>query len=186
MANKRSLPSWLRSSRAICRSSAMCSSRSAIVWREFFFDPIGFSATRTVAKIESCSRASQLCGEFVRFPMRGAFSFLLPFAFSFLAVGALQQGLLAQAIQRTTPADARTELSEALSAEEWRRVDRAIERALAWLITQQNPDGSFPTRQQGQPAVTSLCVMAFFSAGHQPGVGEYGERLNRAIDFVLE
>jgi len=37
----------------------------------------------------------------------------------------------------------------------------------------------------GQPAVTSLCVMAFLSRGHQPGLGPYGQRINRAIDFVI-
>src|SRR5204863_2613380 len=37
----------------------------------------------------------------------------------------------------------------------------------------------------GQPAVTSLCVIAFLSRGHQPGIGPHGQRLNRAIDFVL-
>jgi hypothetical protein len=114
------------------------------------------------------------------------FSFLLPFALPLLVIGALHQGLLAQAIQRATPAGVRTELSDALSQQEWRRVDRAVERALDWLATQQNPDGSFPTREPGQPAITGLCVLAFLSAGHQPGVGAYGERLNRAIDFVLE
>jgi hypothetical protein len=79
-----------------------------------------------------------------------------------------------------------TTLTEALTASEWERVDRAVERALAWLATQQQADGSFPTRDVGQPAITSLCVMAFLSAGHQPGEGRYGERLNRAIDFVLD
>jgi hypothetical protein len=118
--------------------------------------------------------------------MRGAITFLLPFAFSFLEVGALQKGLLAQAIQRVTPADSRSELADALSPLEWRRVDQAVERALTWLASQQNPDGSFPTREPGQPAITGLCVLAFLSAGHQPGAGEFGERLNRAIDFVLQ
>src|SRR5262249_31652814 len=51
--------------------------------------------------------------------------------------------------------------------------------------SQQQPDGSFPTLPQGQPAITSLCTMAFLSCGHQPGEGKYGERLNHAIDFVL-
>jgi hypothetical protein len=80
----------------------------------------------------------------------------------------------------------RSDLADALSAAEWGRVDRAIERAFAWLIQQQNPDGSFPTIPSGQPAVTSLCVMAFLSDGHQPGSGAYGERMNRAIDYVLQ
>jgi hypothetical protein len=77
-------------------------------------------------------------------------------------------------------------LAEALTPAEWERVDAGVARALAWLATQQEEDGSFPTSAQGQPAVTSLCVMAYLSAGHQPGEGQYGEKLNRAIDFVLE
>jgi hypothetical protein len=36
-----------------------------------------------------------------------------------------------------------------------------------------------------QPAVTSFCVLAFLSRGHQPGPGPYGRQLERAIDFVL-
>jgi hypothetical protein len=60
-----------------------------------------------------------------------------------------------------------------------------VDRALAWLASQQAADGSFPTLPQGQPAVTSLSIMAFLSRGHQPGLGPYGEQLNRAIDFVI-
>jgi hypothetical protein len=72
-----------------------------------------------------------------------------------------------------------------LSADEWRRLDAAIDRALAWLATQQKPDGSFPTLDRGQPGVTSLCVLAFMAHGHSPGQGEYGARLDRATDFIL-
>ncbi len=81
--------------------------------------------------------------------------------------------------------DVSSNLAAALTTAEWARVDRGVERALAWLASQQAPDGSFPTRDAGQPAVTSLAVMAFLSAGHQPGQGRYGEKLNRAIDYVL-
>jgi hypothetical protein len=77
-------------------------------------------------------------------------------------------------------------LSDALSAADWNRVDEGITKALAWLAAQQQPDGAFPTQERGQPAVTSLGVMAFLSAGHQPGEGKYGENINRAIDFVLD
>jgi hypothetical protein len=77
-------------------------------------------------------------------------------------------------------------LSDALSKDEWARVDVSVERALKWLSEQQERDGAFPTRPEGQPAITSLCVMAFLSAGHQPDDGQYGERLNRAIDFVID
>jgi hypothetical protein len=60
-----------------------------------------------------------------------------------------------------------------------------VDRALAWMAGQQAADGSLPSYPSGQPAVTSLFVMAFLSRGHQPGAGPYGARLNRAIDFVI-
>ncbi len=73
-----------------------------------------------------------------------------------------------------------------LSADEWQRVDDAVERALEWLAAQQQEDGSFPSIELGQPGVTSLCVMAFLAHGHMPGEGQYGNRLERATDYVLE
>lgn len=72
-----------------------------------------------------------------------------------------------------------------LTPEEWQRVDVAVDRALRWLASQQQSNGSFPTLDAGQPGVTSLCVMAFIAHGHLPGEGEYGKRLERATDFVL-
>ena len=35
--------------------------------------------------------------------------------------------------------------ADVLSEEEWRRVDQAVERALDWLVREQESDGSFPT-----------------------------------------
>ena len=74
---------------------------------------------------------------------------------------------------------------EVLSDQRWKDIDASVGKALAWLSTQQAPDGSFATKPSGQPGVTSLCVMAYLSSGHSPGQGPYGERLERAIDFVL-
>jgi hypothetical protein len=88
-------------------------------------------------------------------------------------------------VHRAPAAPPHDELTIALSADEWQRVDRSVDRALAWLAANQDEDGSFPTIPIGQPAVTSLAVMAFLADGHQPGAGPYGEPLNRAIDFVL-
>jgi hypothetical protein len=73
-----------------------------------------------------------------------------------------------------------------LSAEEWKRVDFAVDRALTWLAAKQNPDGSFPTLDSGQPAVTSLCSLAFMAHGHAGGKGEYGKRLERATEYALQ
>jgi hypothetical protein len=72
-----------------------------------------------------------------------------------------------------------------LSPEQWRRVDGAVSRALNWLANQQQPDGSFPTLDSGQPAISSLCVMAFLAHGHVPGKGPYGARLQRATDYIV-
>ena len=73
---------------------------------------------------------------------------------------------------------------EVLSVAEWEAVDKAVERGLAWLAKQQQPDGSFPTLPWGQPGVTALCELAFLSHGHLPEEGEYGDRLSRAVDYV--
>jgi hypothetical protein len=72
-----------------------------------------------------------------------------------------------------------------LSSEEWRRLDRAVERGLHFISESQLADGSFPTDPAGQPGVTSLCVMAFLARGHQPGKGPHGSQLVKAIDYVL-
>jgi hypothetical protein len=77
-----------------------------------------------------------------------------------------------------TPADV-------LSHEEWKRVDAGVNRALSWLAASQQPDGSFPTLDTGQPAVTCLCTMAFMAHGHMAGEGIYGKRLERATEYVI-
>jgi len=71
------------------------------------------------------------------------------------------------------------------SPAQWQKIDSSVEGALSWLAAQQKPDGSFPTLDSGQPAVTSLCVMAFVAHGHMPGEGPYGTQLERALDFIV-
>jgi hypothetical protein len=73
-----------------------------------------------------------------------------------------------------------------LTADQWTRLDRAVDRGLAFIAKSQKPDRSFPAPIGGQPGVTSLCVMAFLARGHQPGKGPYGAQLDRAIDYVLD
>jgi hypothetical protein len=75
--------------------------------------------------------------------------------------------------------------SEVLSPEEWERTDASAARALQWLAAVQQPDGSFPSIDMGQPGVTSLCVLAFMAHGELPGSGRYGQHLERAADYVL-
>jgi hypothetical protein len=75
--------------------------------------------------------------------------------------------------------------SDVLPPEDRQRVEEAVQRAIRWLAAQQEQDGSFPTIDMGEPGVTSICLLAFMAHGHNPSEGQYGERLERAIDFVL-
>lgn len=63
----------------------------------------------------------------------------------------------------------------------------AIDRGILFLSRNQQNDGSFGSgsRYKSNVAVTSLCGMAFLSAGHVPGRGPYGKILDRAIDNIL-
>jgi hypothetical protein len=72
-----------------------------------------------------------------------------------------------------------------LSPDQWRRVDAAVNRALAWLAAKQQPDGSFPTLDNGQPGVTCLCMMAFMAHGHLPGKGIYAKKLELATAYAI-
>lgn len=65
------------------------------------------------------------------------------------------------------------------------KIDTSTDRALAWLAKAQEADGRFPTLDMAQPAVTSLCIMAFLAKGHLPGEGPYGDCIKRGIDFVI-
>ena len=91
----------------------------------------------------------------------------------------------AVAIRGQTPDRMTDPATRVLTPQEWERVDASVARALAWLVAQQQPDGSFPTLDTGQPGVTCLCMLAFMAHGHLPGEGPYGEQLERAGDYAL-
>jgi len=65
--------------------------------------------------------------------------------------------------------------------------DRAIDRGLQYLISTQNPDGSWSNPEGSfKMAGTSLGLMAFMVKGHFPGFGRYGAALDRAKNVLLE
>jgi hypothetical protein len=72
-----------------------------------------------------------------------------------------------------------------VSAGNWKRIDRSVERGLRFLASRQEADGSIRTKDSSRPAIAALTVVACLSAGHMPGEGPYGEMMDRAIDFVL-
>ena len=51
------------------------------------------------------------------------------------------------------------------SDEAWRAVDEAIQRAIAWIVSTQESNGSFPSVPHGQPAITSFGVLAMLAQG---------------------
>jgi prenyltransferase beta subunit len=66
------------------------------------------------------------------------------------------------------------------------RLDESIKRALEYLHKTQNTDGSWSGGPANNPAITSLCVMAFLSSGHVPGEGPYGDTVKKGIHWVLQ
>jgi hypothetical protein len=63
---------------------------------------------------------------------------------------------------------------------------RAIDGGLAYLESQQHPDGSFGTvHHRGNVAITSLCGLAFMAGGHQPSRGRFGHVVTRALEFLI-
>ena len=76
---------------------------------------------------------------------------------------------------------------------------QAVARGLAWLASRQNSDGSWTgkvgyklnngyryTRESGHVGVTSLSLMAFLAGGHLPGRGEYGDVVERGLNWILD
>ncbi|MFN4258207.1 MAG: prenyltransferase/squalene oxidase repeat-containing protein [Gemmataceae bacterium] len=64
-------------------------------------------------------------------------------------------------------------------------MDQAIERALEFLHRTQDQNGAWRVGNTPHPAITSLAVMAFLSAGHVPGEGPYGATVERGVRWVL-
>ena len=68
-----------------------------------------------------------------------------------------------------------------------RAVDASIARALEFLATQQSEVGAWRTDSWGEStAITSLAVMSYLAAGHVPGEGPYGERINQGVRWVVQ
>ena len=64
--------------------------------------------------------------------------------------------------------------------------EKAINSGLDYLAAHQTDNGSFDGGAKDNTAITSLCIMAFLAKGYTPGVGPYGDVINKGIDFVLD
>lgn len=67
-----------------------------------------------------------------------------------------------------------------------RETDQAVVQALQFLASQQQPSGAWRTNNRDAPSATSLAIMAFLAAGHTPGDGPYGTRIENGIRWALD
>jgi hypothetical protein len=65
------------------------------------------------------------------------------------------------------------------------KLEEHIDRALVFLRNMQEKDGSWTYVSEKSHAITSLCVLAYLSAGHVPGEGPYGAALEKGVRWVL-
>jgi len=63
---------------------------------------------------------------------------------------------------------------------------KAVDRALLYLRSTQEADGSWVSGIGKSTGIVSLAAMAFLSRGHQPGRGKYGDTLDRALAWVAQ
>ena len=65
-------------------------------------------------------------------------------------------------------------------------VSKAIDRSFEYLLSVEQKDGTFPGTHGRSTGISSLVGMCFLAKGHTPGVGRYGEAINRRIDYALK
>ncbi len=65
------------------------------------------------------------------------------------------------------------------------RVEASVNRGLDYLSDTLTEQGFYEKNLGNTTAVTALAGMAFLSAGHIPGKGQYGETIYRLIDYIL-
>ncbi len=68
-----------------------------------------------------------------------------------------------------------------------KEIEASVDRGLDYLLSQEDRDtGTFPDGAYGRSTgISSLVGLALLSTGHRPGVGKYGQAIDRRIDFAL-
>lgn len=66
------------------------------------------------------------------------------------------------------------------------KTEKAVLKALAWLKSKQNEDGSWGVNKGTMPAFTSLVVLAFLAHGETPQSAEFGATIIKGVRRLLE
>ncbi len=81
----------------------------------------------------------------------------------------------------------RSAQNSAMEGEITPELDAAVTRGLSTLAAMQGADGAWEGGRFGKNvAITSLACLALMADGNLPGRGEYGEAVERGLDFVLD
>jgi len=92
----------------------------------------------------------------------------------------------AQGAQDAADREGNTAENNPLDEEMTEELHKAVERGFVYLKAQQNDDGSFGRGRYGKHVgITALCALAYMADGNLPGRGEYGEQVQKALEFVL-
>src|SRR5271155_4739169 len=63
---------------------------------------------------------------------------------------------------------------------------KACAKALAWLATQQNPDGSWSDGKYAHnTAITSFALLAYLSQGHLTNQGQFSAEVAKGMRFLI-
>ncbi len=76
-------------------------------------------------------------------------------------------------------------LSNSVFLKHKNEAERAVEKGLEYLASNQKTDGSFGRGYGSSTGVVALAGMAFLSKGHTPGQGRYSQNLDRCIQYIL-
>jgi hypothetical protein len=99
-----------------------------------------------------------------------------------LPVALLLLSFCLQSIARAQPLDPEKSAEKMITP----LARKGIDQGLQWLAGRQNEDGSFGAgTMRGNAAVSGLCGMAFLAGGSTPGRGQYGDRVQRVVDYLL-
>lgn len=65
-------------------------------------------------------------------------------------------------------------------------IEAAVDKALQYLAANQSADGTFKDSYGRSVGVVSLVGMSYLSAGYTPGYGEYADKIDRCLNYVLD